>query len=112
MPLTALNCAWTQVTELSPLKDMKLTTLNCPGPCVSDLSLLRGMPLKQIRCDFKPGRAVRQQKLLGGLAVPDSTGSRLYRPWPPRGRSCRRCCLGEIRKTVGDAQNCEKLSDH
>jgi hypothetical protein len=53
MPLTFLNFVGTQVSDLSPLKDMKLTSLWSYATQVSDLSLLRGMPLKILMCDFK-----------------------------------------------------------
>jgi hypothetical protein len=46
----------TQVSDLSPLKEMKLAILHCQGAKVTDLSPLQGMPLKDLHCDFKPER--------------------------------------------------------
>ena len=50
MPLTTLNCDYTQVADLSPLKGMKLTNLNCYNTAVSDLSPLKGLPLTGLAC--------------------------------------------------------------
>ncbi len=35
---------------------MPLTALACTHTPVSDLSPLKGVPLKELRCDFKPER--------------------------------------------------------
>jgi hypothetical protein len=43
MKLLALDCSFTQVSSLSPLKGMPLTWLSCERTQVSDLSPLTGM---------------------------------------------------------------------
>jgi hypothetical protein len=48
MKLTDLWCYFTNVSDLSPLKDMKLTHLNFDATSVSDLAPLKDMPLKEL----------------------------------------------------------------
>jgi serine/threonine protein kinase/Leucine-rich repeat (LRR) protein len=50
MRLTELDCGWSQVRDLTPLKDMPLTRLRIAGNTgVADLSPLGGMPLTLLR---------------------------------------------------------------
>ncbi len=50
MRLTSLFCFGTKVSDLSPLKGMPLTNLSCHSTQVSDLSPLKGMPLTNLSC--------------------------------------------------------------
>ncbi len=50
MKLTSLKCYLTEVSDLSPLKDMKLTLLYCWNTPVSDLSPLKDMKLITLSC--------------------------------------------------------------
>jgi Leucine-rich repeat (LRR) protein len=50
--LKQLNCAETQVSDLSPLTGMPLTELSCFGTQVSELSPLVGMPLTSLECGY------------------------------------------------------------
>ena len=56
MPVTNLDCSWTEVTSLSPLTGMPLTRLNCEFTKVTDLTPLKGMPLTDLTFDFNPER--------------------------------------------------------
>jgi Leucine-rich repeat (LRR) protein/tRNA A-37 threonylcarbamoyl transferase component Bud32 len=47
--LTGLDCPYTKVVDLSPLKGLPLTYLECGGTKVSDLSPLTGMSLAELR---------------------------------------------------------------
>jgi Leucine-rich repeat (LRR) protein len=48
--LRKLNCSFTQVSDLTPLTDLKLTELDCSHTPVADLSPLRGTNLTVLRC--------------------------------------------------------------
>jgi hypothetical protein len=48
MKLEYLDCQFTHVADLTPLRGMPLTYLNCGGTDVSDLSPLKGMPLENL----------------------------------------------------------------
>ena len=50
LKLTNLECNLTAVSDLSPLKNMKLTALHCTGDPITDLSPLKGMPLTALDC--------------------------------------------------------------
>jgi serine/threonine protein kinase len=52
MQLTELDCGWSQVRDVTPLKDMPLTRLRIAGNTgLADLSPLEGMPLTQLRLE-------------------------------------------------------------
>jgi WD40 repeat protein len=65
MPLSALDCSWSEVSDLAPLKGMPLTYLHCTGTSVTDLSAIRGMQLAQLYCgltevsDLSPLKGMR-----------------------------------------------------
>ena len=50
MPLASLNCTWTEVEDLGPLKGMPLEKLECYATKIHDLSPLAGMKLKILSC--------------------------------------------------------------
>lgn len=49
VPLRGLDLGFTQVTDLSPLQDMKLETLVLENVPVSDISVIKGMPLRILK---------------------------------------------------------------
>jgi serine/threonine protein kinase/Leucine-rich repeat (LRR) protein len=69
LTLTRLDCGFTQVADLSPLRDMPLVNLylraNTP---MSDLSPLKGMPLTTLDCEYT---AVADLSPLKGKALTD-----------------------------------------
>lgn len=72
VPLRSVDLGFTQVTDLSPLKEMKLQMLILESTPVSDVSIIRGMPLKILKLqntkvtDFSPivGLPLEQLNLL------------------------------------------------
>jgi hypothetical protein len=50
LPLTFLDCGWTNVADLSPLRKMRLGGLACQETLVRDLSPLAGQPLTYLDC--------------------------------------------------------------
>jgi Leucine-rich repeat (LRR) protein len=68
MKLTFLNCSETQVSDLTPLKDLQLTELLCNGTRVSDLTPLK--QLKLTRLTFK-GTQVSDLSPLEGMMLTD-----------------------------------------
>jgi serine/threonine-protein kinase len=52
LPLTNLNCEFTEVADISPLAKMKLTRLILWQTPVANLAALRGMPLRELNCSF------------------------------------------------------------
>ena len=50
LPLTTLECGFTQVSDLTPLHGMPLTTLDCRTTQISDLAPLNGMSLTIFNC--------------------------------------------------------------
>ncbi len=65
MRLTGFECAKTRVSDLTPLRDMRLELLTCEGSLVTDLSSLEGMPLKLLHCDLQ--QASRNAEVLRGI---------------------------------------------
>ena len=51
-----LNLAGTDVSDLSPVRDLRLTEILCDRTKIVDLSPLKNMPLKSLTCDFVPER--------------------------------------------------------
>ncbi|MBN1268165.1 MAG: protein kinase [Kiritimatiellae bacterium] len=54
LPITALYCAYCNVSSLEPLRGMPLTTLNCTGNPITDLAPLQGMRLFTLLCEDCP----------------------------------------------------------
>ena len=54
MPLKILFINGSEVSDLSPLSEMRLSFLGLSRTKVSDLSPLRGMPLIYLNCDGTP----------------------------------------------------------
>jgi serine/threonine protein kinase len=78
MPLTALFCGSTQMSDLSPLRGMPLTALYLEGRQISNLSPLEGMPLTILHCsnsrvsDLAPLKGMPLTELLcNGTKVSD-----------------------------------------
>jgi serine/threonine protein kinase/Leucine-rich repeat (LRR) protein len=65
MRLTGFECAKTRVSDLTPLRHMRLELLSVEGLQVTDLALLEGMPLKSLHCDLQ--QASRNAELLRGI---------------------------------------------
>ncbi|MCX6901779.1 MAG: protein kinase [Verrucomicrobia bacterium] len=61
LPLTNLDCNFSKVADLSPLRGMPLAALACKHASVTNFVALRELPLKQLDCDFD---AVRDREAL------------------------------------------------
>jgi hypothetical protein len=67
MPLEGLNCAYSDVADLSALEGMPLRSLSCGHSRVADLAPVKALPLKELDCDFQPGRDAEDLRLIRTL---------------------------------------------